>query len=318
MSSVQFNPSLLSSDFVIVVTGATGWIGRSALHELQSIIPAASFNQKVLSFASRHARLISTGYGTASQIVVPVYPLTDLPEMVWGKTIFVLHSAFLTPSSAKRFSPDEYVVLNRQITKLVHRALGNAKRARVVCLSSGVAATVDANSAAMLPTNCSRHDYACLKREEELCLATVVPTQIFRIYALSGRFFGSQAPYALVEFVAAALQMNRIKIEAGYDIVRGYSNASEVASLAIHWLLSQSSPSRPLDAVSAVTTLVDLAADVSKLFGIQEPESAIDASIPPDVYASDTFEYLARLKAAGISPLSLQGQILDTAGGIAI
>ena len=41
----------------IYVTGATGWVGKTFMHELQSIIPAGEFNQKVIAFGSKENKV---------------------------------------------------------------------------------------------------------------------------------------------------------------------------------------------------------------------------------------------------------------------
>ena len=50
------------SGYKIYVTGATGWIGRTFLHELQAIIPATSFNNTVVALGSKETFLKSTNY----------------------------------------------------------------------------------------------------------------------------------------------------------------------------------------------------------------------------------------------------------------
>ena len=53
---------LKSSECKFYVTGATGWVGRTFLHELQSIIPPQEFNKKVFAFGSKLTTIKSTNY----------------------------------------------------------------------------------------------------------------------------------------------------------------------------------------------------------------------------------------------------------------
>ena len=62
----------------IYVTGATGWVGKTFMHELQSIIPASEFNQKVIAFGSKENKVTSTNYPPGKDIIIPIKPLSEL------------------------------------------------------------------------------------------------------------------------------------------------------------------------------------------------------------------------------------------------
>ena len=51
-----------SNQSLIVVTGATGWVGRNILEVLQKEIPHDKFNSNVVALASKEQILFSTGY----------------------------------------------------------------------------------------------------------------------------------------------------------------------------------------------------------------------------------------------------------------
>ena len=89
------NPNYLEKD-IFVVTGATGWIGRNFLNELQKIYPPESFNKYVLAFGSKCTNIKSTAY-KGNQISIPIFALEKINEYVKNKSdLKIIHTAFLT------------------------------------------------------------------------------------------------------------------------------------------------------------------------------------------------------------------------------
>ena len=81
---------------LFIVTGATGWVGRNFLHELQKIYSAEIFNKSVLAFGSRKTVIKSTAY-LGNQIIIPIFPLKSINEYIESKNnLKIIHTAFLT------------------------------------------------------------------------------------------------------------------------------------------------------------------------------------------------------------------------------
>ena len=135
--------NLLEFDRKILVTGATGWVGRSFLHELQSVIPSDIFNSIVFAYSSRSTVLSSTNYPQQEQINIPVHPLSTIINHSNNQHILLFHSAFLTKERISTYGLDAFIDINQRITDTLSSGIQSSASSRVVCISSGAASNVE-------------------------------------------------------------------------------------------------------------------------------------------------------------------------------
>jgi nucleoside-diphosphate-sugar epimerase len=301
---------------MLIVTGATGWFGRTALHELQRLLGPEAFCRRVRAFASRSRTIASTGFADGVERPFPVAPLAELPELAEREPIdALLHTAFLTREYVERVGVETYISVNRGITDLVCRSLEAAPAARSVLISSGAAAALD--HVATLEEHLLADPYGVLKSEEERRLSEIADTLVLRAYAVSGRFMRDPEQFALGDFLLRALGGLPIEIKAPMPVIRGYGHAGDMVNLAFRWLWSgQLPPALPIAAVSEQVELLELASLISTLYGLPPTSSAIDSSLSPNRYSADPKPYCDMLHLLGIIPLSLEEQIFDTALGL--
>jgi nucleoside-diphosphate-sugar epimerase len=308
-------PSVLGKGLV-VVTGATGWFGRTALHELQRLLSPETFSRRVRAFASRSHTMASTGFTDGIERAIPVAPLQDLPGIAAGEPIgALLHTAFLTREHVERVGVEAYITVNRGITDLVCRSLEASPSARAAVISSGAAAALDA--VACLEEQLHADPYGVLKWEEERRLGEIVNTLVLRAYAVSGRFMRDPEQFALGDFLLRALGGLPIEIRAPMPVVRGYGHAGDMVNLAFRWLWSERlPPAHPIAAVSHEVELLELACLISRLYDLPPTFCAFDPGALPNRYTSDPGSYLNALKSLAIVPRSLEEQIFDSALGL--
>lgn len=297
----------------LVITGATGWVGRTALQELYHLFPAPFVAERVKLFASRAGSLSIAGLSH------PVYPLQALPELAASEPLTALfHAAFLTRDRLDSVGFDRYVSTNRWITAQVVEALSYAPSARAVVISSGAASAV-AESDLVDHEQLIQDPYGVLKREEETRISGSVSSLVLRIYALSGRFIRDAHRFALGDFLLAALCRQSISVRASMPVLRGYGHAGDIAALAWRWLFAGSpTPADPLPAVSVITDLLSLAQRISTLYELPPVRAVINPQLAPHRYVADPAPFLAALAVHGLVPMSLDQQIRDTAAGLTV
>ena len=297
----------------ILVTGATGWVGRTFLHELQAVIPPEIFNTNVKALGSKESLIESTNYSGKKRILIPIEPLTNLQNYLCEDQILVFHAAFLTRNWISEYGLNPYIDANQQITKTVTNFLERCKSSRVIAISSGAAKINEGikNSQLGLTTD----PYGFLKLTEEKQISKIAETQVLRIYGLTGRFIRYPEIYALGDLLRNAKRKKPLIIRSSNPVIRSYVNASDVAKSAINWLLSSDKASSPIGASSYITTLTRLAEKIAKIFDLPPPIVS-SSSGNPDSYSCSPVEFEKMLRKFRIKPLNFNDQIIDTAKGI--
>lgn len=301
----------------IAVTGATGWVGKTALHELQRLLAPDVFRQQVRAYASKPGLLSTTAYGQDQSFDYPVHPLADLPEQAKQEPFgYLFHGAFFPRSGLDAVGVDAYIAINREITRLVCEALVHSPGVRAVNISSGAAAAFDHTGPAS-EEKIAENPYGALKYEEEVRIRELTASLILRIYTLSGRFMTNPEIYALGDFLLKARDGSQIILKSKNRVVRGFGHAGNIVASAWAWLASDHPPLEgPLATVSEETDLTSLAQRVSRLFSLPEPVSSVDLGLTPNVYSSDPAPFLDFLSTHGLSAWTLDEQITDTAAGL--
>ncbi len=303
-------------DGILVITGATGWVGRTAAHELQRLLSPDQFLRRVRLFASCPGSILSSGYTDVAPFLIPVFPLKDLADLASLEPLkAVLHTAFLTRDRVAQVGQDDYVATNRWITAQVASALTAAPNARAVVISSGAAAVHDHDSGRDLVAD----PYGVLKWEEEQILSSLLPTSlVLRLYALSGQFIREPSRFALGDFLLKAMRKESIRLDAANPVLRSYANAGDIAALAWRWLLNGNAKnsSKILAATSSTTNLFDLASLITRLYDLPPMQSNMDPAAAPNSYTADTEPFLLAMHDHDLVPMSMEHQVIDTFNGL--
>ncbi len=292
----------------IVVIGAGGWIGRSAIEMLNAALGGREFNRRVACFGSSQRELALTdGTRVRQQALTALSALPPMPSIV-------LHLAFLTKDKVAGMSEADFIGGNRKISDAVHAALDVICADRLFVASSGAAAFADDPSA---PADLRL--YGRLKLEDEQRFSEWAEARthrrvvIGRLYALSGPFINKPETYALADLILAVLNGQPACVRAPNAVFRSYVAVREMISLIFALMLADDATAvtrfetggQPLE----LGTLAEIVADV--LGGrsvIREP-----AEGSANRYLGNHAEWERLLARNSLDHLSIGCQVAETA-----
>lgn len=272
----RFGALGLSPSDRVLVTGATGWFGRT----FQCLVPD---HPAVLA-------LSSSGEGTTER-------WSDQMVRDFRPTV-VANFAFLTRDLQSAGSTEEFISTNRSLTRQFLFALDQPSVRRALTVSSG--AVLDLSDW-----------YGQLKAaEEEACLARLSPAKeivVIRAYSVSGPFVRRAQAYALSDFVSQAEHGN-IHINAEQPSFRRYTSVSDLLRVAL--LMANQGWSGILESGGELVEMQDLAEVVRR----EVNPAAVITRVPlvsttPQVYASDDSSWRFACRQVSLDPQTLEEQV---------
>ena len=293
-----------------ILTGASGWFGRTALWEyealhgpeaLRSDVVACASSAKLIDFGSPHGPIQAVGLEALGQI---------------HNAAGLIHLAFLTRERVAEIGVERYIQTSRAITARIAAFLDHNPAIPIITPSSGAAAVLDGHQ-----PDLHGNPYATLKQEEEALWRQSGASRmaaVFRVYAASGRFIKDPRLFALSDFLSKANAGQPIEVRSQRPVIRSYVHVGTM--MRLFWALLRSplpSGFLQVDASMETLSLVELARIISRLWGLPEPVFCIDPSLEGDHYEADTGPFRALLDRYHIAPLDLPGQLRETANGLA-
>jgi nucleoside-diphosphate-sugar epimerase len=285
----------------VLVTGASGWLGRTALDLL------APLNPPILALASR-ARVIRVG---DCQIDCRVWD--DREVAAFAPTV-VLDCAFVTRDRVASMPLGEYVEVNRTLTGRLLSATRLPGVRLALTVSSGAAVYPQDALDGPIEDN----PYGYLKREAEQRLLQVaaesgaVPV-VVRAWSISGAHMQKPENYALGSMIRAA-DAGAIRITARRPVFRRYVLADELLALGI--AEGGVGPAT----IDSGGELVEMAELATRIAAIVNPDAVVTRDeVDPrdsDRYHSDGEGWERRCKKWDLASAPLDRQIEITARGV--
>lgn len=293
-----------------ILTGASGWFGRTALWEyealhgpeaLRSDVVACASSAKLIDFGSPHGPVQAVGLEALGQI---------------HNAAGLIHLAFLTRERVAEIGLDRYIQTNRAITAGIAAFLEHNPSIPIITTSSGAAAVLDG-----VAPDLEGNPYATLKQEEEALWRRSGASRmavVFRVYAASGRFIKDPRLFALSDFLSKATAGQQIEVRSQRPVIRSYVHVGTM--MRLFWAML-SAPLPPgflqVDACMETLSLLELAQIISRQWGLPEPLSNVDPLLQADRYAADAGPFAELLDRYRIIPLDLPGQLRETASDLA-
>ncbi|BBY20993.1 hypothetical protein MSTO_11980 [Mycobacterium stomatepiae] len=285
----------------ILITGASGWLGRTALDLL------APLGLPTLALASRTRRI------RVADREIDCYAWDPVQVASFAPTV-VLDCAFLTRDRVAGMPLNEYVAVNRGLTdQLVYATRLPGVRLALTVSSGAAVYPRDA-----LDGQVEDNPYGYLKREAEHRLAQAagdsgVTSVVARAWSISGAHVQNPQNYALGSMIQAA-NSGAIRITARRPVFRRYVLAEELLALGI---AEGGVGPCTIDSGGELVEMAELASRVARVVRPDAPISrdTVDAG-NPDRYHSDGQDWESRCQKWQFDTVPLDGQVEITARGV--
>lgn len=290
----------------IAVTGAGGWIGRTALDLL-----GGSPRTQILPFA-RTARSMPSAHGD-----IDLLPMAALPEVRLDRHSLLILCGFPTQDEVDVMGEFAYVAAIEELRRTTLNLLDRGPM-DVMYLSSGAATSVENGDA--VPVRTQVYGEAKLADEEAYCHAVTSRGGricVVRAFALSGPYMTKPETYALGSMILQAMHGARVEVTATRLVRRSYMAVDDMLRVA----LDAVSTLAPGDAITfetagEVVEVGELAGRVLAALGLDPSyvtRPALDAGAPADDYLGAEQPVAGLAAHAGVLPAGLDSQIAATA-----
>jgi nucleoside-diphosphate-sugar epimerase len=284
----------------LIISGATGWLGKEVLALLESK-NSGQFSYEVVPISSNE-RILETPSG--NKLITKTYENFETLQNVEG----FINLAFLTREKVSEIGYENYVLRNLEMISHACQVIESCKPKWVVLVSSGA---IFKNRSDELETSITDNPYGFLKRIEELLISETASrvganVVIGRLWGASGRHMPINRAYALSDFICQAVEGGVIQIRSGHKVFRRFCDAAEFMDLLIS--LAQEGRSQIFNSGGPLIEIGELASGIATYFkGVDVIRSPATFG-PDDNYypRSKEFEELAQELAVVLSPISEQ------------
>jgi len=286
----------LSSDDRVLVTGAGGWFGRTAIAMTREARLA------LLATGSKDQHIEIDGQSQAVKAQSPDVISAFEPTVV-------VDTAFLTRERLPVLGHNAYVETNQ---KLIDQSLTIAALPSVrkyIGFSSGVTKHLASQDSFSLKDN----PYAAQKRVYEIKMSDLSNSlkkdiSIARIWSVTGRYVTKLASFAFTDLISQA-HLGKVNIKSGHLVYRRYCAVEEVLALALLPLGHDSNPI--FDTGGNLIEIGELAKLVVDLVNPKaEIHRQLDPSLPTDDYHSDSMDWGKLSRIAELSQDTVRNQII--------
>ena len=292
----------MDEDGRVLVFGASGWFGRTAVALLEGV------RCPTLFIASAAKEIVVGGAAVRCEA------WDEGAIRAFAPTV-VLDFAFLTRDVVATMPLSDYVAANEALTAKLLVAASLPTVRRVLTISSGAAVYPD--DALLHPMDAN--PYGWLKRRAEDALAELaesrsLSTVVARAWSVSGAFVQKPASYALSDMIMQATR-GAIHIRATRPLYRRYVCVEDLLAVA---LASATAPgARVIDSGGPLLEMGELAAAVAS---IVNPSAMITRAEPdgsePDSYYAAIDSWEAACRASSFVPNDIEGQIAIAEAGL--
>ena len=285
----------------VIIYGARGWVGRSAIHTLlqgnKSLVADG-----VIAIGSRSESPLDSG------LPFHIYSSKDLKPLL-KKNILFLNAAYLRREKLLELKQSEYIAKNIEIMEFPKKLLLEKRIKTFINLSSGVVANVN-----LKHVNDIQDPYTRMKVIDEqeimkLCMSSNTNLINCRIFSMSGKFLNEFRHLALSSFILQAKQLDRPIEVRSPKTLRSYIDSIDLVNVLL--LLTLEERDFWIDSGGTLIQLGDLADFISSRYSGSSVIKEFKSKKSDDYFGNlSEFNQLARSR--GVHLLSIQEQINQT------
>ena len=284
----------------IVIYGANGWLGRSAIATSRTIWENSP-QVSLLLIGSKQSRLSIDGKE------FEVVTQNQAESLIQSGCIF-LNAAFLRREKLQTVSTSSYIEKNTEISKFALEQIKSGKVEYFINLSSGAAKPYDRISLSLSEDPYGSLKFIWEKEFEEACLERDINFLNCRIYSILGRFINEFDNLAISSFFKQAILKKSIYVKAP-NCQRTYMDAEQLVNVLLQQVLREKS--RRIDSGGTLTTLEKLASTVLEVINLGAEKLTGGDDVSPDYFGNyQEFNQLCTSLDFGL--LDLHAQIRKT------
>ena len=291
----------------VLVTGATGWLGRETVARvIEGKFEGVTQSDLLLASSNgRDLELDSLG-------VYPTVALENLSHRESTNSIEgLVHLAFITKDKTTQYSFSEYVAKNIELISAACEIIERDKPKWVVVVSSG--AIID-RATLEIENNVVRNPYGFCKRIEEALIAESARKVganivIGRLWGGTGLYMPVKRAYAISDFIESAKESGAIRINSGGEVIRRYCDAGDFMEVLVRSAIQGDTTT--LDSGGSIIEVGELAKLISARLGeISISRSEVPTAVDDYYPRGSEFEELA--KSVGVQLHGIDEQVLRT------
>jgi nucleoside-diphosphate-sugar epimerase len=240
----------------ILLTGASGWIGKSFLEVYESLF-GPELTQTNINATSSVKKEITLESGTIIKSI-PLVEEIGLNKKYSG----IVHLAALTRDKVSNYDNSEYFYRNMEILSLTLKAIDRGVD-WLLCVSSGA---VFKENKIEFDNDITTNPYGFYKRLEEIIFERLQETYNFvfvcpRLWGGTGSDMKSHQNYAFGSFVKDAVEKKEIVINSGHKVYRRYIDTRDLMNLCLKMI--QNNENRTFNSGGPIIEIGELAKKIS-------------------------------------------------------
>jgi nucleoside-diphosphate-sugar epimerase len=284
----------------IIITGASGWLGRASLQYFYKIFQD-KIGELVFPISASQKKITLT-----NNFSIKTYDYSHNFDK--NKTYIIFHYGYATKDKLAILSDDEFNKNCEKINYSLHQIIKNNRIESLIFPSSG--AIYNQNNS-----------YAKNKINDELYFLELSKKYNFnlmipRIFNLGGPFINKPENYALNNFILQAKANKKIIINANNDVLRSYIHVNNLIDLFFKWIIDKDKET-PLIFDVSHPNKIEIKNLAQKIIEVLKIDCEVispnyNSQNPSDDYVGDSRKISSLCKRYQIDLENLEQIILDT------